>query len=106
MSSTSENSPPVTKLEYVVSGMRAASRVGDPLLQFKGAVEMADYCFRVNVECLGVNPLTIKMRFEWGDGTCRLLIEAPASEEILRSALDPALRVVGLRADRISASGG
>jgi hypothetical protein len=106
MSSTSENSQPVTKLEYVVSGMRAAPRAGDPLLQFQGAVKRTDYRFRVNVERLGVHPLTIKMRFEWGDGTCRLLIEAPASEDILRAALDPALRVVGLRADQISTSGG
>lgn len=76
------------------------ARVGDPILQMRGMVSMADYHFRVNVERMGVDPLTVSTRIEWGEGTCRLAIEAPASAEALSLALHQAVRLIGLRADR------
>jgi hypothetical protein len=68
----------------------------------KGMVTMADYRFRVNMERLGVDPVTITTRMHWGDGECRIEIDAPASEETLALALDEAVRLIGLRAERFS----
>jgi hypothetical protein len=68
----------------------------------KGMVTMADYHFRVNMERLGVDPLTITTRMHWGDGECRIEIDAPASEETLSAALGDAVQLVGLRAERFS----
>ena len=70
----------------------------------KGQVTMLNYHFRVSAERLGVVLDTLVTRTEWPEGKpwdCRFVIEAPATEETLSMALDDAVRLTGLRAERI-----
>jgi hypothetical protein len=106
ISSTSENSLPTTKLEYWLAPPVTEASFGDPTLQMPGMVRMAAYHLRRNVERLGMDPPAVKTRNDWGKGTCRFVIDAPISEEFLSAAPDPAVQLVGLRAERIPMSGG
>jgi hypothetical protein len=99
MTSTSESSFPITTLTYSLSPAKDMPRGYDAILHMQGAVRTADYHFRVKVARRGVDPLTVATRIEWGEGTCRFVIEAPASEEALSIAWDEAVLLIGLRAD-------
>jgi len=80
-----------------------ASRLHDPIVQMKGMVMMATYHLRRNVERIGVDLESVTTRVHWdrgAEGECRIEIEAPASEETLSKALDDAVQLVGLRAER------
>jgi hypothetical protein len=98
-----ENSLPITKLWYRISRPIDEPRRQDAILQMKGQLSIADYHFRVNVGRLGVDPLIVTTRIDWGEGTCLFAIEAPAAEGTLAFALDEAVRLIGLRASRINA---
>jgi hypothetical protein len=89
-----------TKMEYEIVLVMKKESYGDPRLQMKDHVNMADYHFRRNVDQFGVDPLTVITRIDWGDGTCRFVIEAPATEEVLSTAFDSAIGLIGLRAER------
>jgi hypothetical protein len=95
-----------TVLQYHIVRPADEPRRQDAILQMKGQLSMADYHFRANLERLGVDPLTVATRIAWGEGTCSLVIEAPASVEVLSAALNPAVQLVGLRAERSPMSGG
>jgi len=80
-----------------------ASRHRDPIVQMKGMVMMANHHFRRNVERIGIDLNNVTTRIHWdrgAGGECRLEIEAPATEEALSRALDDAVQLVGLRAER------
>jgi hypothetical protein len=95
-----ENSLPITKLWYRISRPIDEPRRQDAILQMKGQLSMADYHFRVNAERLGVDPLTVATRIEWGEGKCYFVVEAHAAEETLALALDEAVRLIGLRSEQ------
>ena len=90
----------MTILAYDLSPVSDHPRGYDPVAYLKGAVNMADYHFRVNAERLSVDPLTVTTKIEWGPGTCRFAVEAPVPAEVLTAAVLPAMQLVGLRAEQ------
>jgi hypothetical protein len=101
-SPVTDPSPPITRLLYRVWRPADASR-RDPIVQMKGMVMMASYHFRRNVERNGIDLKSVTTRVDWdrgAEGECHIEIEAPASEETLSKALDDAVQLVGLRAER------
>ena len=96
-------SSPITRLLYRIWRPVDASRDRDPIVQMKGMVMMANHHFRRNVERIGIDLKSVTTRVDWDRGAeveCRIEIEAPASEETLSKALDDAVQMVGLRAER------
>ena len=97
-------SPPITRLLYRVWRPVDEPRRDDAILQMRSMSAMADYHFRVNAERLGVNLGTLNTRIERPEGKpgeFRFMIEAPAPEETLSLALNEAVQLIGLRAERI-----
>ena len=90
----------MTKLTYRIFPPSTKTDVSDPILQINSNVTMADYRFRVNAEQLGIDPMTIATRMQWGDDECRFEIEADAPAATLSAAFADAVRSTGLYAER------
>ena len=88
------------KLAYRIFPSPTKAHGGDPILQINSNVTMADYRFRVNAEQLGIDPMTIATRMQWGDDECRFEIEADAPAATLSAAFADAVRSTGLYAER------
>ena len=88
----------MTRLEFLLTALESDGH--DAFRHTRSVVEMADYRFRVNLERLEVDPLSVKTQMDWTDRGYRLVIDGPSSEEILTQALATAMEALGVRADR------
>lgn len=93
----------LTTLEYRVWRIVGELERPTAILDMKNYLTMADYHFRAYAENIGINPLTITTQIRWtGETECRVTFISDAPEELLASAWEPAVKLVGLRTERVA----